>query len=158
MAGMRRMRIGGHSLAVVWLAVLGAGCAQWATRSSGDAPQAITEAARLNGAWVLREIDGRAVPGIRAELVFVAASGELRGSDGCNRLTGRFTLESGRLSAKAASTRMACLSEPAAAASRTLGGLLATGAEASEVPIAGGRGLLLRGSAGQALFERRAQP
>jgi heat shock protein HslJ len=145
-------------LAAVCALVLVAGCAQTRTSGSAAAAERAMELAGLEGGWVLREVDGRPVAGSKAELVFVAASGELRGSDGCNRLIGRFTLEAGRLAAKAASTRMACLSEPAAAVSRTLGALLADGAQATEVTLDGRRGLRLRGAAGQVVFERSAQP
>ena len=145
-------------LSAVCALVLIAGCAHTGTSGAAAMAERAMEPAGLDGNWVLREVDGRPVAGSKAELVFVAASGELRGSDGCNRLIGRFTLEAGRLSAKAASTRMACLSEPAAAVSRTLGALLAEGAQATEVTVEGRRGLRLRGAAGQVVFERGSQP
>ena len=155
---MRRNQRLMDGLAAVCALVLVAGCAQTRTSGSAAAAERAMELAGLEGGWVLREVDGRPVAGSKAELVFVAASGELRGSDGCNRLIGRFTLEAGRLAAKAASTRMACLSEPAAAVSRTLGARLADGAQATEVTLDGRRGLRLRGAAGQVVFERSAQP
>lgn len=128
------------------------------TQGLSGARSAPMDAARIDGAWVLREVGGVASPGSTAELVFSAASGEVHGSDGCNRLMGRFSLEDGRLRAKTASTRMACLSEPAVGVSRTLGALLGAGADAVEVTLPGGRGLLLRSGAESALFERRSRP
>jgi heat shock protein HslJ len=138
---MRRNQRLMDGLAAVCALVLVAGCAQTRTSGSAAAAERAMELAGLEGGWVLREVDGRPVAGSKAELVI-----------------GRFTLEAGRLAAKAASTRMACLSEPAAAVSRTLGALLADGAQATEVTLDGRRGLRLRGAAGQVVFERSAQP
>lgn len=143
----------------VLVCALVAGCALEPAGTNGAPSARAMDPARLDGAWRLRETGGVAVPGTRAELVFTSARGELHGSDGCNRLAGRYTLEAGRLTTKTASTRMACLSEPEAATSRTLGLLLGGGAEAMEVSLPdGGRGLLLRAGGEQALFERRPQP
>lgn len=143
----------------VLVCAVAAGCALESAGTNGAPITRAMDPARLDGAWRLRETGGVAVSGTRAELVFTSARGELHGSDGCNRLAGRYTLEAGRLTTKTASTRMACLSEPEAATSRTLGLLLGGGAEVMEVSLPdGGRGLLLRAGGEQALFERRPQP
>jgi heat shock protein HslJ len=149
---------GGWRRLSVLVFALAAGCALEPAGTNGGSIARAMEPARLDGAWRLRESGGVAVPGTRAELVFTSARGELHGSDGCNRLVGRYTLEAGRLTTRTASTRMACLSEPEASTSRTLGLLLGGGAEALEVGLPdGGRGLLLRAGGEQALFERRPQ-
>lgn len=152
--GIRILGAAGRRVLLCLLVPVMVGCAQ----GLSGARSAPMDAARIDGAWVLREVGGVAAPGSSAELVFSAARGEVHGSDGCNRLMGTFSLEDGRLRTKTASTRRACLSEPAVGVSRALGALLGAGASADEVTLPGGRGLLLRSGTESALFERRSRP
>lgn len=101
-------------------------------------------AKRLDGRWAVRYVAGQEIPAPYPELDFDAAAGTLGGSDGCNRLRGRFSLEDGRLQAHTASTRTACLNDAAARTSAAIHTLLGQGAEVVEVTMGTGRGLLIR--------------
>lgn len=59
--------------------------------------------------WELAQLEGQPVQG-KAFLQFDAAQGRVSGHSGCNRLSGAYAQEGGRLKlAAAASTRMACI-------------------------------------------------
>ena len=92
----------------------------------------------------MRYVAGKEIPKPHPELRFDSAAGTLSGSDGCNRISGRFSFEDGRLKARAASTRMACLNETAASTSAAIHTLLGQGAEVVEVAVGAGRVLLIK--------------
>lgn len=110
------------------------------TRIDGNAGTA----GRLNGSWAVRYVGGKEIPRPHPVLRFDSAAGTLSGSDGCNRISGRFSFEDGRLKARAASTRMACLNDSAASTSAAIHTLLGQGAEVVEVAVGAGRALLIR--------------
>lgn len=110
------------------------------TRIEGDSKTV----GKLDGRWAVRYVAGKEIPGPHPELNFDSATGTLGGSDGCNRINGRFSFEEGRLKARAASTRMACLSETAARTSAAIHTLLNNGAEVVEVAMGAGRVLLIK--------------
>jgi len=68
--------------------VLAAGCGPVA---------AATPAPALDGAWRVAAIGGEAVPAA-AGLTIAFTGGEVRGDTGCNRLSGRYSVEGSRLS------------------------------------------------------------
>lgn len=110
------------------------------TRIEGDAHTA----GKLDGSWAVRYVAGKEIPKPHPELRFDSAAGTLSGSDGCNRISGPFSFEDGRLKARAASTRMACLNETAASTSAAIHTLLGQGAEVVEVAVGAGRVLLIK--------------
>ena len=99
---------------------------------------------KLDGRWAVRYVAGKEIPKPHPELNFDSAAGTLSGSDGCNRINGRFSFEDGRLKARTASTRMACLGETAASTSAAIHALLGQGAEVVEVAMGTGRVLLIK--------------
>lgn len=99
---------------------------------------------KLDGSWAVRFVAGKEIPGPHPVLRFDSAAGTLSGSDGCNRINGRFSLDDGRLKARAASTRMACLNETAAGTSAAIHTLLGQGAAVLEMSTSAGRVLVLR--------------
>lgn len=111
-----------------------------ATRIEGDSRAVDT----LDGSWAVSHVAGKEIPPPHPVLSFDSAAGTLSGSDGCNRISGRFSFEDGRLKARAASTRMACLSETAARTSAAIHTLLGQGAEVLEVGTGTGRVLVIR--------------
>lgn len=110
------------------------------TRIGGDA----NTAGKLDGSWAVRYVAGKEIPGPHPVLRFDSATSTLSGSDGCNRISGRFSFEDGRLKARAASTRMACLNDTAARTSAAIHTLLGQGAEVVEVAVGAGRALLIK--------------
>ena len=120
-------------------AVLLSACSPF-TRIEGDAHTA----GKLDGSWAVRYVAGKEIPKPHPELRFDSAAGTLSGSDGCNRISGRFSFEDGRLKARAASPRMACLNETAASTSAAIHTLLSQGAEVVEVAMGTGRVLLIK--------------
>ena len=110
------------------------------TRIEGDTKTV----GKLDGRWAVRYVAGKEIPRPYPELRFDSAAGTLSGSDGCNRISGRFSFEDGRLKARAASTRMACLNDTAASTSAAIHTLLGQGAEVVEVAMGAGRVLLIR--------------
>lgn len=110
------------------------------TRIEGDS----RTLAKLDGSWAVRYVAGKEIPRPHPVLRFDSAAGTLSGSDGCNRISGRFSFEDGRLKARAASTRMACLNDTAASTSAAIHTLLGQGAEVVEVAVGAGRALLIK--------------
>lgn len=76
--------------------------------SEAVAPHGV-EAADLLGAWLLEDMSGHGVAdGVETTMVF-DADGRVAGSGGCNRFTGSYTFEEGRLSfGPLAGTKMMC--------------------------------------------------
>lgn len=110
------------------------------TRIQGDSKTV----GKLDGSWAVRYVAGKEIPKPYPALTFDSAAGTLSGSDGCNRISGRFSFEEGRLKARTASTRMACLNETAASTSAAIHTLLDQGAEVVEVAMGAGRMLQIR--------------
>ncbi|MDD3326121.1 MAG: META domain-containing protein [Zoogloea sp.] len=128
-----------HLAALPLAAALLSACSPF-TRIEGDS----RTLAKLDGSWAVRSVAGKEIPPPHPVLRFDSAAGTLSGSDGCNRISGRFSFEDGRLKARAASTRMACLNETAASTSAAIHTLLGQGAEVVEVAVGAGRALLIR--------------
>lgn len=111
-----------------WLArgsvalVVGAVCVlAWGARGAGAAPPSAGQrepvpAPVLDGVtWVLTRIGEESIGagGREAHLVFRKADGQVAGSTGCNRLSGRYQQDGSKLTVGSLmTTRMACPGEP----------------------------------------------
>ena len=100
----------------------------------------------LDGGWQVQAVDGKPLDGARKpELTFDTGKNTVTGFDGCNRISGGYSLEGGRLTApRLVSTRMACLGDEPRRASAAIAELFANGAEVVETTVAGERVLTIR--------------
>lgn len=101
---------------------------------------------KMKGDWVVMWAGGKKLeqPGLRPELNFDPSRNAVSGFDGCNRFTGTYAFEGGRLKARTAGTRAACPNDAARLVSTQMADLLANGAEVVEVSMMQGHVLMLR--------------
>lgn len=117
-ASSGRLAVGATQRVAALVLALTAGCAPMPPRPSVSATEnlAMPDAPLVNTYWKLVELDGATVPpppdrpdSAREAHLVLHADGRLAGSDGCNRLMGRYALDGGKLSfGEIAATRMAC--------------------------------------------------
>jgi len=126
-------------LAALSAALLSSACTPF-TRAGAE-PGTLS---KLDGSWEILRVGNEKPEGVRAELSFDSSKGSVSGFDGCNRMHGTFAFEEGRFKARAATTRMACLGEPAVRVSSAIHRLFTEGCEVVEEKSAKGRVLVMR--------------
>jgi len=73
------------------------------------APEGVPEPSELVGAWLLEDLGGRDVVDMVQTTIEFDAEGRVLGSGGCNRFTGSYSFEGGRLEfSPLAGTKMMC--------------------------------------------------
>lgn len=108
---------------------------------------AVAETPALDGDWRVAAIGGEAVPAA-AGLTIAFTGGEVRGDTGCNRLSGRYSVEGGRLSiGPIRVTERGCAAEVMAREAKFLRAV----GTAIRVEAAADGGLVLTGTSGERL-------
>lgn len=144
-----------HTLTVCLMAATLAAPALAAPATPASSPAASANTRLRDTPWVLQTLDGQtpiAASPNTPRLVLRAATQQLEGHTGCNRLKGRYTQRGTQLAFKAASTtRMACAPELMAQEQRYLRAL----ASVDGYRVEGGQLSLLQGEAVVATFAAR---
>lgn len=121
----------------------------------GGAPRALPAASPIEGSWRIEALNGR--PVLRGTSPSVSFdNGRVSGNAGCNRFTGQYDFDRGRLSAgPLASTRMACVDR-----ARSLQETAILGVFGQRLSVSSNRrgALVLTGTHGRSLTLVRSRP
>jgi heat shock protein HslJ len=153
-AGHRRGRTAGAVIAgIAVAAAVVVGVALAGHRTARPAPSAVGEAALLGKHWSIVQVVDAAghttVPAISAFVMFGQEAGAVTANDGCNTLSGPFSVHGGQVSiSPLTSTAIGCLSGDAGTVNSILSASMSWSIEGDQLTLTGADGTLVAREAG----------